>query len=128
MALASEHRPVANRATAEQPLPHLAPAGFDSDLMVSRLVGFLSEIPAFPDPANRSILLRGLPKGPSNAIARHSAPWADLHSIVQASLGMGRLRGRKTLAVEQLLNNVVPFVQGLELESELNDLRQVLTA
>jgi hypothetical protein len=123
----SPEAPMANRTSAEQPLPQLGPSVTKSD-PVNRLVNYLSDIPAFSDQANRSILLKGLPKGPSNTIARHSATWADLHSIVQGSLDMRRLRGRKTLAIEQLLDNVIPFVQGLELESELDNLRQLFTA
>jgi hypothetical protein len=123
----SEHPPMTNRADVERALPHVTPSGLDPD-PATRLVNFLSEIPAFSDPANRSILLKGLPKGLSGTISRHPAAWTDLHNIVEAALGMGRLPGRGTLAIHKLLDNSLKFIEGTQHEPELNDLRRLFTA
>jgi hypothetical protein len=123
----SKQPPTANRADVEQALPQVPLSGSAPD-PADRLVDFLSKIPALSSPDNRSILLQGLPKAPSDTIARHSATRTDLHSIVQAALGMGHFRGRETLVIQKLLDNVIPFVQGLQLESELSSLRLLFTA
>src|SRR4051812_42329457 len=92
--------------------------------LTTRLVDLLSKIPAFSEPANRTRLLHGLPGEPVATIARHSAPGTDLHLIFQAALGMGRLHGPDRLAIDVVLDNTIPFVQGTQHESELDDLRR----
>ena len=94
--------------------------------LTTRLVDFLSRILAFADSSNRSMLLNGLPGGPVSTLARHAAPRADLHGIVQAALSMGRLPGHDRLAIEIVLDNTVPFIRGTQHASELDDLRRII--
>ena len=110
------------RAVAEEYLGDRDPMSAPD--LTTRLVDFLVRIPALLEPANRSLLLNGLPAGLAFSIARHAAPLADLHEIVQAALSVGRLRSPDRLAIEVLLDNTVPFIRGTQLERELDVLRE----
>ena len=93
-----------------------------------RLVDFLSKLSAFSDQAHRSTLLEGLPNEPVTSLARYQAPRADLHSIVEAALSMGRLSDpeEEGLAIVIVLENVRPFVRGLQYERELDELQRLM--
>ena len=96
--------------------------------LTTRLVDYLCGIPAFADPANRSMLLHSLPPEPVSAIPRHQAPRTDLHRIIREAQHMGRLPGSGQLAIEVVLANAVPFIRGTQHEGELDALRQACTA
>lgn len=94
---------------------------------VTRVVEFLIRIPGLDlMPENRNILLTGLPRGPLSLMPRHSALRIDLDIITKFCFACGYLTDEReadagrVLAIEKLLENARPLVNGLVMEKELD--------
>jgi V8-like Glu-specific endopeptidase len=91
-----------------------------------KLLEALLDIPAFNDPvagmANRTMLLRRLPKDPVATVTRYAAPLTDLDSIVMNADGWRQLLQSGEWALAIVTRNALPFARGTDAESVLTAL------
>jgi hypothetical protein len=87
------------------------------------LHGVLASIPALANKGTRNMLLKGFPIGPAGVIPRNPAWVTDLHNIVEAVEGWGKLDTGQW-AVNVLIDNAAQMVRGTKLETKLEVFRK----
>ncbi len=91
-----------------------------SDSPRDRLCDLLIRVPALGEYANRTTLLKKLPLSLEKSVPRSTAPKTDVDTIVEYVSGWGNLDD-DTSALEIVMGNARPFVQGGSLERELDE-------
>ncbi|MCP5085804.1 MAG: SUMF1/EgtB/PvdO family nonheme iron enzyme [Rhodobacteraceae bacterium] len=94
---------------------------------LDEIIDYCMAIPALQRQENRDMLLRGLPKKPAATLARSNAPMTDIATIVQAAADWGWVAAQKTWALVMILKNTRTFVEGVQLEQDLDTLLAQVT-
>jgi hypothetical protein len=90
----------------------------------NKLINFLLGIPEMSRRETRDLLLANLPEKPVSLMTRDDASRQDLAYIVKSAIQFGQVASTEMFAIEILIQNAKPFVEGLDKENQLKALLQ----